>query len=198
MKSVRCWDPTAASSFRRQDELITRQPTFALFALDFLEHHGEILNIVVDARVILEEQPRDELAMIGMIDDEVDVAGDTARIPGEYGDEIEGSTIVRGQLGAPAIRFVRAVPVRVNDPDARSNNRLSTGVQNPCPEEQRLAFVAVSPQRRVGHPRREIVGAQARPASRLPPVAGVRQGIESQDEDSDHERSDNSSGPAHG
>lgn len=136
--------------------------------------------------------------MIGMFDDEVHVAGKVARIAREYRYQIEGSTIVRGQLSTPAIRFVIAVPVRMNNPDPRASDWISAGVQHPCADEQRLAHVTLLPQRRVAHPCREIVGATAHLRGRFPLIAGVRQGFESQEQDSGQEKCDNSPRAEHG
>ena len=94
-------------------------------------HDGEIFDLGTDGGVVLEEQSRDELPMAGMGDDEVDMTGDAAGIPGIHRYHFELSALVRGKVGAPAVRLVFAVLVRVQDLNPRPWDWLAAGIQHP-------------------------------------------------------------------
>jgi hypothetical protein len=181
-----------------QNKLETRNPAFALIVLDFFQHHGEILNAVIHRRIVLEEQSRDQLPMVGVSDDEMNMPGKAAGIAREYSDETESATLIRSQLGTPAIGFMVTMVIGMNDLDPGSGDGSAASVQHSGPKEQRLAVIALSPQSRLGDTGRKVVGAGAHLPRGLPFVARLRFGLETEEEGGEQNHRRNSTWSRHG
>jgi hypothetical protein len=150
--------------------------------LNFFQHHGEILNAVIHDRIVLEEQSRDQLPMIGVSDDEMNMPGKAAGIAREYSDETESAALIRGQIGTPAIGFMVTIVIGVNDLDPGPGDGSAASVQHPGANKQRLAVIALSPQSRVRDTGGKVVRAGTHLAGWFPYVASERCRLETQEE----------------
>lgn len=163
-------------SSRAQDKFEAAYPGFLFVALNLFEHDGQNTGTVFKGGVVLEVKAGHELLVLGVTDNEVDVARDSAGIAGKDSDEFEFASFAGCETGAPALRVVVAVMIGMKDLDLSARYRFATGVQDSGAQEQGFTLVAFPPEGGFGGCERIVVGPGAASRRGLSGDACVRRG----------------------